>query len=80
MRRLACLLFLAACATQPQVANTPPPPDRAENVVMAYGTIRDPAGQPLQHARVRAWEADAGCDAGRGAGKGWSSPSIRRKN
>jgi hypothetical protein len=63
MRRLACLLFLAACATQPQVATTPPPPDRAENVVTAYGTIRDPGGQPLEHARIRAWEADGGCDA-----------------
>ena len=65
MRRLACLLVLAACASQPrqQPANTPPPPDRQENVVTAFGVIKDPAGTPLQHARIRAWEADGHCDA-----------------
>lgn len=68
MRRLACLLLLllAACATRPAQqppASTPPPPDRMENVVTAFGIIKDPAGKPLQNVRVRAWEADGHCDA-----------------
>jgi hypothetical protein len=66
MRPLACLLvLLAACATQPaqQTVSTPPPPDRPENVATAFGIIKDPAGKPLQHARIRAWEADGHCDA-----------------
>lgn len=66
MRRLACLLLLTACVTQPPVtppAGTPPPPHRPANVVTAFGVVRDPAGQPLEHARVRAWEADVDCDA-----------------
>lgn len=66
MRRLACLLVLAAaCATQPAQppVSTPPPPDRQENVVTAFGVIKDPAGKPLEHVRVRAWEADGHCDA-----------------
>jgi len=65
MRRLACLLVLgiAACATRQLAVHTPPPPDRQENVVTAFGVIKDPAGQPLQHARIRAWEADGHCDA-----------------
>lgn len=66
MRRLACLLvLLAACTTQPAqpLVSTPPPPVRPENVVTAFGIIKDPAGRPLQHVRVRAWEADGHCDA-----------------
>ena len=67
MRRLACLLLLAACATQPRTAlapaSTPPPPDRPENVVIAFGIVKDPSGTPLEHARVRGWEADGHCDA-----------------
>ena len=67
-RRAACLLlFLSACATAPPrplpSANTPPPPQRPENVVTAYGIVRDPAGALLEHARLRAWEADDRCDA-----------------
>lgn len=69
MRRAACLtiLLLAACLPPKPVpsapAATPPPPVRPENVVTAFGVVRDPAGAPLPNARVRGWEADGHCDA-----------------
>lgn len=69
MRRAACLTFLVVAACLPPQpmpttpASTPPPPVRPENVVTAFGVVRDPANAPLANARVRGWEADGHCDA-----------------